>query len=144
MALTLGTGPGPGKSIFWSFASRDGLPSSSCRRRATMTPTETVPTDRSSRIAWVTVAEELLPVFAARAAAHDDDDTFVAENFADLRRHRLFSAPIPAELGGGDASPAEMCEVLPTLAHGCSSTALAVAIHTPQGPIPAPRVRHQR
>ena len=109
-----------------------------------MTPTETVPTDRTSRIAWVTVAEELLPAFAARAAGHDDDDTFVADNFADLRRQRLFSAPIPAELGGGDASPAEMCEVLRTLAHGCSSTALAFAMHTHQVLIPAWRWRHER
>ena len=108
-----------------------------------MTPTETVPTDRTSRIAWVTIAEELLPAFAARAAGHDDDDTFVADNFADLRRHRLFSAPIPAELGGGDASPAEMCEVLRILAHGCSSTALAFAMHTHQVLIPAWRWRHE-
>jgi acyl-CoA dehydrogenase len=109
-----------------------------------MTPTETVPTDRAARIAWVTVAEELLPALAARAAGHDDDDTFVADNFADLRRHRLFSAPVPAELGGGDASPAEMCDVLRTLAHGCSSTALAFAMHTHQVLIPAWRWRHER
>lgn len=108
-----------------------------------MTPTETVPTDRTSRIAWVTVAEELLPTLAARAAGHDDDDTFVADNFADLRRHRLFSAPVPAELGGGDALPAEMYEVLRTLAHGCSSTALAFAMHTHQVLIPAWRWRHE-
>jgi acyl-CoA dehydrogenase len=109
-----------------------------------MTPTETVPTDRAARIAWVTVAEELLPALAARAAGHDADDTFVADNFADLRRHRLFSAPVPAELGGGDASPAEMCDVLRTLAHGCSSTALAFAMHTHQVLIPAWRWRHER
>jgi alkylation response protein AidB-like acyl-CoA dehydrogenase len=109
-----------------------------------MTPTETVPTDRTSRIEWVAVAEELLPAFAARAAGHDAEDTFVAENFAELRRHRLFSAPVPAELGGGDALPAEMFEVLRTLAHGCSSTALAFAMHTHQVLIPAWRWRHER
>jgi acyl-CoA dehydrogenase len=107
-----------------------------------MTPTETVTTDRIARIDWVAVAEELLPGFAARAAQHDADDTFVADNFAELRRRRLFSAAVPTELGGGGASPAEMCDVLRTLARGCSSTALAFAMHTHQVLIPAWRWRH--
>ena len=109
-----------------------------------MTPTDTIPTDRAARIDWVAAAEALLPAFAARAAGHDADDTFVAENFADLRRHRLFSAPVPSELGGGGASPVEMCEVLRTLAHACSSTALAFAMHTHQVLIPAWRWRYER
>jgi len=108
-----------------------------------MTPTDTVTTDRTARIDWVAVAEELRPPFAARAAQHDADDTFVADNFAELRRRRLFSAAVPTELGGGGASPAEMCEVLRTLAHACSSTALAFAMHTHQVLIPAWRWRHE-
>src|SRR5438093_6309564 len=109
-----------------------------------MTPTETVPTDRTSRTDWLAVAEELLPAFAARAAGHDADDTFVAENFAELRRRRLFSAAVPVELGGGGASHAELCEVLRTLAHACSSTALAFSMHTHQVLIPVWRWRHDR
>lgn len=107
-----------------------------------MTPTETIPTDRPSRTDWVAVADELVPTLAARAAGHDADDTFVADNFAELRRRRFFSAPVPTELGGGGASPAEMCQALRTLARGCSSTALAVAMHTHQVLIPAWRWRH--
>jgi alkylation response protein AidB-like acyl-CoA dehydrogenase len=109
-----------------------------------MTLTGTLPTDRASRTDWVAVAEELLPTFAARAARHDADDTFVADNFAELRRRKLFSAPVPAELGGGGASPAEMCDVLRTLAHACSSTALALSMHAHQVLIPAWRWRHER
>src|SRR5204862_7093242 len=85
-----------------------------------------------------------VPVLAGRAAAHDADDSFVADTYADLRRRRLFSAGIPAELGGGDASHAEMSDVLRTLAHGCSSTALALSMHTHQVLIPVWRWRHDR
>jgi acyl-CoA dehydrogenase len=109
-----------------------------------MTLTETPTVDRVSRTDWVAVAEELLPILAARAAGHDADDTFVADSFEELRRRRLFSAPVPAELGGGGASQAEMCEVLRTLAHACSSTALALSMHTHQILIPAWRWRHER
>ena len=109
-----------------------------------MTPTETAPADRGARLDWVTVADELVAAFAERAARQDADDAFVAENFADLRRRRLFSAAIPAELGGGDALPAETYEVLRRLARACSSTALAFAMHTHQVLIPAWRWRHER
>src|SRR5438094_3665397 len=109
-----------------------------------MTPMEIAPTAPGSRIDWVAVAEELAPTFAARAAGHDADDTFVSENYADLRRRRVFSAAVPAELGGGGASHSEMCDVLRTLAHACSSTALALSMHTHQVLIPAWRWRHEQ
>jgi acyl-CoA dehydrogenase len=94
------------------------------------------------RTDWIDVAHELVPLFAARAAAHDADDSFVAENYAELRRRRVFSAGVPAELGGGGASRAELCDVLRILAHGCSSTALALSMHTHQVMIPVWRWRH--
>ena len=102
------------------------------------------PIDRVARTGWVAVAEELAPTFAARAAGHDADDSFVSENYADLRRRRVFSAAVPAELGGGGASLPEMCDVLRTLAHACSSTALALSMHTHQILVPAWRWRHDR
>ncbi len=58
----------------------------------------------TERTDWVAVARELGPRFAGRAAAHDANDTFVSENYADLKAHKVFSAGVPAELGGGDAS----------------------------------------
>src|SRR5919109_2876446 len=95
------------------------------------------------RTDWIGVAHELVPLFAARAAAHDADDSFVAENYAELRRRRVFSAGVPAELGGGGASRAELFDVLRILAHGCSSTALALSMHTHQVMIPVWRWRHE-
>jgi acyl-CoA dehydrogenase len=82
-----------------------------------------------TRIDWTAAARELAPVFATRAAAHDADDSFVADNYAELKRRRFFSAPVPAALGGGDASYADVCAIVRTLAHGCGATALALAMH---------------
>src|SRR5262249_62048849 len=79
---------------------------------------------------WIAVAPTLGERFAARAAKHDADDSFVTENYADLKVHRMFSAGVPADLGGGDASHAELCEMLRTLGRSCSSTALALSMHT--------------
>ena len=45
---------------------------------------------------------------------------------ADLRAHRLLSAGVTVELGGGGASQAELADVLRVLATYCSSTALAL------------------
>jgi len=109
-----------------------------------MAVSPTAPTDDRVRTDWAGVARELAPRFAGRAAAHDADDAFVAENYAELRERRLFSAGVPAELGGGGAAHAEMCDVLRTLAHGCGSTALALSMHTHQVLIPAWRWRHER
>jgi acyl-CoA dehydrogenase len=93
---------------------------------------------------WVDVVRELGPRFAARVAAHDADDSFVADNYADLRAHRLFSAGVPAELGGGGASHAELADVLRVLASYCSSTALALSMHTHQVLIPTWQWRHTK
>ncbi len=58
------------------------------------------------------IIAELGPKFAERAAKHDAEGTFVAENFEEMRERKLFSAAIPTEFGGGGATHAEMCEVL--------------------------------
>ncbi|HYS17718.1 MAG TPA: acyl-CoA dehydrogenase family protein [Candidatus Binatia bacterium] len=92
---------------------------------------------------WVAVVRQLGPAFAARAAAHDAEDSFVADNYKDLRAHRLFSAGVPVELGGDGASQAELADVLRVLATYCSSTALALSMHTHQILIPTWRWRHQ-
>ncbi|MGH6961763.1 MAG: acyl-CoA dehydrogenase family protein [Dongiaceae bacterium] len=78
------------------------------------------------------LAHRLGERFAKRASGHDADDSFVRENYAELKQHRVFSAGVPGEFGGGDASHAELGEMLRTLAQYCSSTALALAMHTHQ------------
>lgn len=72
---------------------------------------------------------ELGPAFAARAAQHDADDSFVTENYHALREAKVFSALVPQELGGGGAGHAEVCAFLRGLARHCPSTALALAMH---------------
>jgi alkylation response protein AidB-like acyl-CoA dehydrogenase len=47
-----------------------------------------------------------------------------------MTARRLFSAGVPAELGGGGATHAELCAMLRELARHCGSTALALAMHT--------------
>jgi acyl-CoA dehydrogenase len=92
---------------------------------------------------WSAIARELGPRFAARAASHDATDAFVADNYRDLREGRVFSAGVPAELGGGGASHAELCAMVRTLGQHCGSTALALSMHTHQVAIAAWRWRHE-
>ena len=79
---------------------------------------------------WSRLMRELGPRFAERAGVHDANDSFVAENFAELRARGVFAAGVPDELGGGDASYADLANMLRTLAFYCSSTALALSMHT--------------
>jgi len=79
---------------------------------------------------WVEVARALSPGFAARAAAHDADDSFPHENYAELRAQRVLSAGVPAALGGGGASHRELCAMLRQLGSACGPTALALSMHT--------------
>src|SRR5213592_2426003 len=79
---------------------------------------------------WLGVAEELSKDFATRAAKHDADDSFVAENYAALRKAKLFSAPVPAELGGGGASYADHAAIIRIIGRACGSTALAYSMHS--------------
>lgn len=79
---------------------------------------------------WTDLANELGPAFAERVAAHDQSDDFVAENYATLKARSVFSAGVPEELGGGGATVADLAGMLRTLAHHCSSTALALSMHT--------------
>ena len=79
---------------------------------------------------WLATAQRLSDDFATRAAKHDADDSFVAENYAALREAKLFSAAIPTELGGGGATFAEHAAMIRIIAHGCGSTALAYSMHS--------------
>jgi alkylation response protein AidB-like acyl-CoA dehydrogenase len=82
------------------------------------------------RTDWVALAREVGPAFAARAVDYDETDAFAAENYAELKAHRFFSAGVPTELGGGGASHPELSAMLRELARHCASTALALSMHT--------------
>lgn len=72
---------------------------------------------------------ELGKIFASRAAQLDKEGVFAAENYADLKEHRYFSAAIPGELGGDGQLFGQTCDMLRTMAHYCGSTALALSMH---------------
>ena len=69
------------------------------------------------------------PRFSEGAAERDANDAFVADNYAVLKEHRVFSALIPVDLGGSGATYSAMCAFLRRLAHYCPATALALAMH---------------
>jgi alkylation response protein AidB-like acyl-CoA dehydrogenase len=100
--------------------------------------------DASKSRSAVELAEELGPIFARRAEQQADEDTFVAEDFADLKAAGLVQAGVPAELGGGGADVDELAEMLRTLARYSGSTALAFSMHTHQVAIPAWRWKVQK
>lgn len=79
---------------------------------------------------WAGIVGKIGPEFAARAGQHDEDDSFVSENFATLKAHKLFSAPVPLDMGGGGLSHRELCATIRELAGYCGSTALAFSMHT--------------
>lgn len=89
-------------------------------------------------------AEALGKDFAARAEVADETDSFVADNYAALKTSGLVEAAVPSELGGGGASVYELAQMLRTMAHYCSSTALAFAMHNHQVAIPAWRWKYQK
>lgn len=78
---------------------------------------------------WIDLVNEVGPAFAAKSAAHDEGDAFVADNYAVLKQRKVFSALVPAEFGGGGARHSEICAALRGLARHCSSTALALSMH---------------
>jgi alkylation response protein AidB-like acyl-CoA dehydrogenase len=79
---------------------------------------------------WTDLATEVGTGFESRVAQHDDTDAFVSENYDALKARKVFAAGVPEELGGGGATVADLAGMLRTLAHHCSSTALALSMHT--------------
>lgn len=66
---------------------------------------------------------------AVAGAIADASQKFAAANYALLKDHRLFSAMVPAELGGGGSHYAELCELLRRMATCHPSTALSFSMH---------------
>ncbi len=87
------------------------------------------------------VLETVGPGFAKASAEMEQQDAFVYDNYEVLKSHRVFSALVPQELGGGGASHRDMAAFLRGLAHYCPSTALAVSMH--QHLVSAARKNHQ-
>jgi alkylation response protein AidB-like acyl-CoA dehydrogenase len=92
----------------------------------------------------VELARDLGPVFANRANETNDEDRYVADNIALLKKSGLVEAGVPQELGGGGADVDELADMLRILAYHCGSTGLAFSMHTHQVAIPAWRWKHQK
>ncbi len=89
-----------------------------------------VTTETTSSTDFLALAETLGARFGERAGTHDAAGTFVEANYLALKEHRFFSAGVPAELGGGGLSHAQLCELIRILGRHCGSTALAFSMHT--------------
>lgn len=99
--------------------------------------------DRPADRDFVGNAKSLAAECATQARLRDDDDSFVSDSYALAREAGLIDAGVPQELGGGGASILTLCNCLRELAHGCSSTALALSMHTHQVAFPAWRWHNQ-
>jgi alkylation response protein AidB-like acyl-CoA dehydrogenase len=103
-----------------------------------------IPITQSEGQNWLSLVESLGQQFAAREVEADESDLFVADNIARLKASGLVSAGVPAELGGGGASYADLCAALRILGRHSSSTALAFSMHTHQVMIPTWRWHNQK
>ncbi|BAM90575.1 putative acyl-CoA dehydrogenase [Bradyrhizobium oligotrophicum S58] len=74
-------------------------------------------------------ARRLVPIFAARAPAHDRDRSFPFQNFQDLFEAGLLSLTVPTALGGHGAGARLTARVLGIIAEADPSTALVLAMH---------------
>ena len=83
----------------------------------------------SGQIDLQAILADIGPGFAEGAAERDADATFVAAHYDVLKAHKVFSALVPEELGGGGVPHSEMCDFLRGLAHYCGSTALPLSMH---------------
>jgi alkylation response protein AidB-like acyl-CoA dehydrogenase len=68
--------------------------------------------------------------FASRAARHDAESSFPAENYADLHREGLLPLTVPKAHGGLGADPLTYAHALRELARSCSATALTFNMHS--------------
>ena len=84
-------------------------------------------TDRDDLVArTTTVATE---VAAKHAADVDRSARFPAETFAALREAKLLSAAVPQAFGGHGAGMLALGNQCATLAQGCSSSGMVLAMH---------------
>lgn len=104
---------------------------------------ETSAAPATTKIDWLSRADALARTIAVQAAAHDADDSFVADAYALLKAEGFFKALVPVEFGGGGADVAEICQVIRRLGAACGSTALAFAMHSHLVAVAAWRWREQ-
>ncbi len=75
------------------------------------------------------LTDELLTGFAARARRYDEQNTFFAEDFQELREAGYLRLAVPAEFGGFGLTLAEVVREQRRLAYHAAPTALAINMH---------------
>ncbi|PFG43732.1 alkylation response protein AidB-like acyl-CoA dehydrogenase [Isoptericola jiangsuensis] len=76
-----------------------------------------------------TLPDDLLASVRGRAAIHDRENTFFADDLADLRDAGYLGALVPRSLGGAGLTLREVCHEQARLAGAAPATALAVNMH---------------
>jgi alkylation response protein AidB-like acyl-CoA dehydrogenase len=71
----------------------------------------------------------MLERFAARAPGYDRDNRFFTEDFEELRKCGYLQIAVPAELGGGGWTLAQVVREQRRLAYYAAPTALAINMH---------------
>lgn len=84
---------------------------------------------KTSSKKWLLIIDQLGEQLEANGITHDQNDSFVANNYQLLKKNGYLTAMIPKSLGGGGVSFKDMCEILVKIAHYCPSTALALSMH---------------
>jgi alkylation response protein AidB-like acyl-CoA dehydrogenase len=92
---------------------------------------------------WRSAIAEIGPLLAEEDRHCDEMNQFVGANFALLRERGFLELAVPLELGGAGLTRTELSEMLRMLARRCSSTALALAMHTHVLAATVWRWRHQ-
>ena len=92
---------------------------------------------------WRSMLAEIGPRLAEEDRRCDEMNQFVGANLALLRGRGFLELGVPVELGGAGLPRTELAEMLRTLAHHSSSTALALAMHTHVLAAAVWRWRHQ-
>src|SRR5947208_5220987 len=75
------------------------------------------------------LTNEMLARFAERAPTYDRENRFFDEDFDELRSSGYLTCAVPADLGGGGLSLADVCRAQRRLAYYAPATALAVNMH---------------
>lgn len=90
---------------------------------------------------FLQLTDDIGPDFERRSIERADSDQFIAENVAELKRLKFYSAMVPRELGGGGVSHSQMCAIIRNIGGYCPSTALTLSMH--QHIIAANRWNHE-
>ena len=94
-------------------------------------------------VEWRALTDEACATLAANAGRYDEEDSFVAENYALLKARGFFKAHVPAELGGWGLTHRETCALIRRLAAACGSTGLTYSMHSHLVAVAAWRWKHE-